>query len=339
MGKKAILVVFGVLCILGGFWGMRFVFLGPAVEVVRPVWGPAVLGVYAPGHVEPERMIPISSRISGKIKAFYKEEGDEVDKGETLFALEDEELQSALKQTEAKEALMEVTYGRLKALRAGSVVSQSALDEALANWETAKAAVGAARAQLALAKITSDQPGRVIQRDGEVGQTVSPSQVVFWVSCCGQYRVIADVDEEEVPALIPGLPVVIRADAFPGQIFKGKVLSITPKGDQTTRSFRVKIDLEPGAPLLIGMTVEVNIILKETKRALLVPAEAVQDRFVWMVSEGRLVKRAVEVGILGEEKVEILKGIEEGDVIVRTAERGFLEGQRVRSVFKEGAAR
>ena len=57
--------------------------------------------------------------------------------------------------------------------------------------------------------------------------------------------------------------MLIRADAFAGKVFHGRVQSITPMGDAVARSYRVRIELAEDTPLLIGMTAETNIIIAE----------------------------------------------------------------------------
>src|SRR5690606_24661917 len=141
-------------------------------------------------------------------------------------------------------------------------------------WEAARAASEKAAAAVSFMKLIAPEAGRIIRRDGESGQLIPANQPVFWLSCCAPLRVSAEVDEEDIARVQPGQKVLIRADAFPGKTYEGKVQSITPKGDPVTRTYRVRIALVEETPLLIGMTAETNIILRENEHALLIPASA-----------------------------------------------------------------
>ena len=168
--------------------------------------------------------------------------------------------------------------------------------------------------------------GKIIRRDGEIGQMIAPDKPLFWMSCCAPLRVSAEVDEEDIAQVRPGQEVLIRADAFPGQIFHGTVQSITPKGDPVARTYRVRISLPADTPLMIGMTAETNIVLRKADNALLVPAGAVQQDTVWRVDRGKLENGRSRWAPRTRREVEILSGLGDGDRIVAHPTPG-LEGR------------
>jgi len=147
-------------------------------------------------------------------------------------------------------------------------------------------------------------------------------------------RISSEVDEEDVALVQPGQKVLIRADAFPGQIFNGRVLSITPKGDPIARSYRVRVGLDGTTPLLVGMTAETNIITRETKNALLVPAGALSSGKVWRVSDGRLQQQDVTIGAKGTDQIEITRGLSDSDEIVLAPDTTLKAGAAVRTRLK-----
>jgi RND family efflux transporter MFP subunit len=143
-------------------------------------------------------------------------------------------------------------------------------------------------------------------------------------------RISTEVDEEDIGQVRPGQLVLIRADAFPGQIFHGEVQAVTPKGDPVARSYRVRISLPDDTPLMIGMTTETNIVLRQSEDALLIPAGAVQHDTAWVVEDGRLAPRRVVLGAKGATEVEITGGLGEGDWIVAQPAASLKAGQQVR---------
>lgn len=318
----ALLLVIGL-----GWWGRSW--LWPEVEVVHPTRGPAVQAVYATGTVEATVMLPIAPRVGARLVELSVDEGEQVEKGQVLARLEDEDVQNALKQLQAREALARKTLERYSALVKRDNLSKQAYDQARSDYDAAKAAVAKGQAEANYMKLLAPADGRILKRDGEVGQVISPNQAVFWLSCCAPLRITAEVDEEDIPSVTPGQKVLIRADAFPGKIFHGAVQAITPMGDPVSRSYRVRIAFTEKTPLQIGMTAETNIILSERQNALLVPTSAISQERVWLVRDGRLVKQAVTAGARGAEKVEILSGIAEQDLVVRAPDATMQDGQNV----------
>lgn len=328
--SKPLLVILLVVCLLAGGGAAISWLGGDSVEVIHPHRGLAVQAVYATGTVEPSVMLPIAPRISARLISLQVDEGDTVKKEQLLARMEDEDLRQKLREAQAHEAFTKYEYERMQTLLKQNVISKTEHDRARAEWETAAAAVAGAAAESDFMKLVAPADGRIIRRDGEVGQLIPANQPVFWLSCCTPLRISAEVDEEDIALVQPGQKVLIRADAFPEQTYEGVVQSITPKGDPVSRSYRVRIGFSEETPLMIGMTAETNIIIRETPQALLLPSGAVMQGNVWLVEENRLVKRKVSIGAKGIKKTEILSGIEADDVIVLKPEAELEEGLKIR---------
>lgn len=299
------------------------------VEAIKPVRGPAVQAVYATGTVEATVMMPIAPRSSARLMELNADEGSRVTKDQVLAQLEDEDLRQSLAEAQAREAFAEGEYQRNAKLTKGGYAAREAYERAKADWEAAKAATEAARARLSYLQLLAPADGTVIRRDGEVGELIPANQAVFWLSCCAPLRISTEVDEEDIALVEPGQKVLIRADAFPDQVFDGTVESITPKGDPVARSYRVRVTFTGEVPLMIGMTAETNIVVREAESALLVPSPAVTQGYVWLVEGKRLVRRPVTVGARGESETEILEGVTETDTIVKEPTGAEKEHQRV----------
>ena len=151
------------------------------------------------------------------------------------------------------------------------------------------------------------------------------------MTCCSELRISAEVDEEDIARVQPGQNVLIRADAFPDQVFHGQVQSITPKGDAIARSYRVRIGLTEKTPLMIGMSAETNIIIRETEEALLAPSSAVVQGKLWLVENETLAQRDIVIGAKGLRQTEIINGVSESDLIVLNPTPNLAPGQKVRA--------
>jgi multidrug efflux system membrane fusion protein len=304
----------------------------PAVIVVHPRRGPAVQSVYATGTVEPTVMVPISARSAARLVELAADEGSVVAKGQVLAKLENDDLRRAIEMAEAEERYAKAEFDRLGVLAGRQVVARTAYDRAKADWEKARAAAAQAAALAGYLQLVAPADGTIIRRDGEIGQMIGANQTVFWLSCCAPLRISAEVDEEDIAQVRPGQEVLIRGDAYPGRLFHGKVQAVTPKGDPVARSYRVRISLTADTPLMIGMTTETNIVLRQSEHALLLPAGAVQQDKVWRVENGRLHPNNVTVGAKGVTEIEILEGVGDDDWIVTAPSPSLQAGQHIRPI-------
>ncbi|MCW5747860.1 MAG: efflux RND transporter periplasmic adaptor subunit [Alphaproteobacteria bacterium] len=321
------------------YGGAAWHFAGPpAVVAAHPVRGPAVQAVYGPGVVEAEVMLPIGPKvIRGRLAALKVDEGERVREGQVLAELDSREQAASVAEWEARVTYAEAQFRRADELYRNGTGTQAALDQARNEAATARAALDRARRQLADMVLTAPADGTIIRRDGEIGQLLRPGDTLFWMACCAGLRISAEIDEEDISQVRPGLKVLIRADAFANRVFEGTVADVTPKGDPVARSFRVRVRLPADSPLMIGMTADCNIIIEERKDALLVPATAVVDGKVWVVQDGVLAERAVTVGVGGERLVEVRTGLSDGDFVVQQPVSGLRPGRAARIVRPGGS--
>jgi RND family efflux transporter MFP subunit len=299
------------------------------VELTAPSRGPAVDAVYATGQVEPTLEIRIAPRVAGRLLALTVDEGDTVRAGQLLARLEDQDLRASVAELEAKIRYAQAQYDRNRTLRASGLIAQDPVDRSRSELEASEATLRRAREQLGFMRLVAPAAGRVIRREGEVGEFVPVNQVIFHIAGKAPLRINADVDEEDVPRVQRGQQVLVRTEAFPDRVFDGRVEEITPRGDPVSRSYRVRIALPGDPPLRIGMTAETNIVIAQRDGALLVPTGAVIDDAVWIVSGDRARRRAVRVGVRGPERVEILGGLADEDRIIASPPATLREGAKV----------
>jgi len=308
------------------------------VETVRAMRGPAIDAVYATGIVEPSVAVPIAPRVAGRLVALKVDEGARVRRGQVLAQLENADLQHASAELEARARYARQALERASTLLQRGLGTAADRDKALADSQAADAAAARSREELAYMTLAAPADGTIIRRDGEIGQFIPVNQPIFQMATDAPLRISADVDEEDIAQVAVGQSVVIHADAFPGKVFDGNVAEITPKGDPTTRSYRVRIRFEADAPLRVGMTTESNIIVAHRDDALLLPPSALVEGRVWVVRAGRLQRVAVRAGISGDHGVEILSGLDAGAEVVAQPTDALREGQAVRARPRAAAA-
>lgn len=334
MNKKWIVtVLIGVTTVAGGTWAWKERPVeAPTATVAK---GPAIDAVYAAGSIEPSVTQPIASKVMGRLTEVLVEEGTIVKKGQVLARMEAGDLQSAVDEAQARLRLAQAQYQRAQELVRQQFVAPVELDRTRADLEAAQAAVRRTQTLRDVLTLVAPADGTILKRDAEVGQVVTAGQAFMTMSCCAPLRATVDVDEEDIAKIYKGQKVALRADARPGKPLSGVVKDITPKGDPISRSYRVRIQLDKTDGLLPGMTVEANLIVTERANALLVPSTAVvadgKGHKVWLLDDGKARAQAVQVGIAGSSKTEILSGLKDGQTVVSTPSPDVREGRRIRA--------
>ncbi len=325
--KKTIAVVLALVVAAAGY---GFFGRGEAVGVALPERGPAVDSIYATGTVEPVTWAQVSSLVPGRIAEVRAQDGDTVKEGDILARLDDREAEANVRQLEVREQFWQEELARQRALESRGVASRASYERTQSEYLQAKAATAAARQRLEDLVLRAPIAGTVLRRDGEVGETADRKQVLFSIGQPKPMRITADVDEEDVVRLAVGQKVLVKADAFPDRPLAGTVAVITPKGDPVNKSFRVRVALPEDTPLLVGMTVEINVVARETADALLIPAGAVRAGHVFVVAGGRAKRVPVKLGIRGATKVEIAEGLATDARVIVDPPVGLADGASVR---------
>ncbi|MCA3415367.1 MAG: efflux RND transporter periplasmic adaptor subunit [Roseomonas sp.] len=328
MRARIIIPIVLLLLGLAGAWVWRG--LPPAVAVASATLGPAVKAVYATGNVEPVHWARVGPAVRARITAVLVEEGARVEAGQPMAQLDDREAQHRAEEAEARARFAQEDLTRVRTLVARDVASRASLDRAEAEARAVRAVAEATQRRLDDYIVRAPTAGLVLRRDAEVGEVVDTPAALFWIGEPRPLRVTAEVDEEDIAQIREGQRALLRADAFAGQVLNATVAQITPKGDATRKAYRVRLALPDDTPLMIGMTVEANIVLRETNAAVLIPPAALRGDHVFLVQGEVARRRQVTVGVQGPRAVEIRQGIAAGDIVVLDPPQSLKDGQAIR---------
>jgi len=196
--------------------------------------------------------------------------------------------------------------------------------QAQAQLALARAATVAAKARLAQTAVLAPADARVLTRDVEPGQIVQPGKALMSLALNGPTQLSAQVDERFLDQLQPGQKAAVVADAFTGQHFTARVLTIAPAVDAQRGAIEVKFALDQDAPTFLreDMTLSVEVETARRERALVLPLVAVRAQTsdsavtVLVVKDGRAQSRSVRLGLRTLEAAEVLDGLSEGEVVV-----------------------
>ncbi len=327
--RTAMLVLVAALVGLLVWWRLG---RGLEITTVAPTRGTAVEIVYATGAVEPVRWAKVASLIRDRIVDLCYCEGKSVAKGDVLVRLDDREPRAQLQELKAREEFSKREMARVTDLLGRGVATTQAFERISMDLRQVQALISLQLEKLDDYTIASPMDGVVLRRDGEIGEIAEPGQILFRVGVPKPLQVVAEVNEEDIPRVAVGQTVLLRTDAFVGRRLEGKVHEITPMGDAVAKTYRIRISLPDDTPLHVGMSVEANVIAREKKDALLVPADALQGQQVLVLDGNRVRRRQVEIGIRGTRSVEVLSGLGEADRIASPAPANVPDGSRVRAI-------
>jgi len=329
---KRLLLPVVVLAALAGGW-LWWTGRAPEVTVATPVRGSAAEVVYATAVVEPDNWAKVTSVIRERITELCDCEGDQIKKGDVLAVLDSGDANATLTELEARQKLAQAERERAFELLQRRVVSQQIYDRAQSQLIQINALLAAQRERLRDYSILAPMDGVVLRQDGSVGEVVAPGEILFWIGQPTPLQLVAEVNEEDIPKVAKEQIAYIRADAFPDRDLQAIVQRITPKGDPVLKNYRVYLALPEETPLRIGMTVELNIVVREVEDTLLVPVAAFDGSTVQVVDGSQtLTTKTVETGITGTRMVEVLEGLKEGDLVVSPYRDQLAAGQKVRVI-------
>ncbi len=301
-----------------------------SVEVRR---GTAAEIVYATGVVEPVRWAKVMSLQRKRIVDLCDCEGKTVQAGDVLARLDDSQERAALAEFVARRDRLAGDVARIQGLVKLNATPQTTLDQTTTQLREYEARIDAQKERIDDLVLRAPMSGTVLRQDGEVGEIAGTgaNDVMFWVGQPKPLRIVSDVNEEDVPRVRQGQKVLLRAEGFRNRELLANVGEITPKGDPATKTFRVYLNLSDNTPLMIGMSVEANIVTQEKQNVLLLPTESLREGAVFVIVGGLLHKRKVTTGLRGARMIEILDGVKEGELVATPAKASWSEGTRVRT--------
>jgi HlyD family secretion protein len=240
-------------------------------------------------------------------------------------------------QTAHVVATANVEAARLQLAATTEGGSQTALSSA--SIAVATAQVERAKAQLARTRITSPVAGVVLARHVEPGDSVVTGSELFELARTGATRLVIEPDERNLARLALGQPALASAEAFPDQPFAAEVLYIAPSVDAQRGTIEVQLAVaEPPAFLRPHMTISVEVEVGEHADTLVIPRRAVRGLagaapHVLVIESGRVGELPIELGIRGDEQVEVLGGLPDDAWVILDETTPLALGDRVRPRF------
>jgi RND family efflux transporter MFP subunit len=288
------------------------------------------------GTVSPWKTANIAPDAAGRIGKIYKKQGDRVKKGDLLAELDTTTLRLQLKQTQAalevanaafKDAKLNVS--RLEKLREKNAISQMQLEKAQLGLESAATQQKSAEANLNVVKHTLNNSimkapfdGIITSKNIEEGDMINPMMGmganVLTLMDLSRVKVVLDIPSEDIEKIKIDQSCQIKVTGLGEYVFNGEVYSKNWAADPISKTFKVEVKIEnPDINIKAGVFAEVMIQIFHKTDVMTLPLSAlVDDQYVVLFEEGRARTVTVEAGNKNNQKVEIIKGLNVGQLVV-----------------------
>ncbi|PWJ59474.1 RND family efflux transporter MFP subunit [Dyadobacter jejuensis] len=283
------------------------------------------------GSFEPNREVAIGSETAGKVIKVNVEEGSRIGAGGLIAQLDNELLQVQLRSAQANYDIAVNTLNRYE--QAVSGITQLQLDRAKTDILTSKGQIDLLKKQISQYRITAPFGGIVTTRNFDLGAIVSPGMAMATLTDNSALKLVVNVPENSLSQFKNGQRINVTTDVFPGEVFQGKVDLIASKADNA-HNFTVKILVpNPKYALKAGMYGTISLNNAVANQALTIPRAALFGTTlkpqVYVIDQGVARLRDIELGTGNETRIQVLKGLQEGDVVVSGGLVNLSEGVRV----------
>lgn len=288
-------------------------------------------GITAVGSLRSDESVTLRPEVAGRISAIQFREGERVSKGAPLVLFDTSVSEAEAQQARANLTLAKQKYNRAIDLEKKGFVSGQARDEAENNLKVAEASLSLAEAKLAKLTIRAPFSGIIGLRSVSVGDYVKEGADMVNLESIDPLKVDFRVPEIYLTQLSVGQTMQLTLDAIPGKTYEGKVFAINPLIDTAGRSVVIRAQVKnQGAALRPGMFARVRLFTRDVQEALVVPEQAIvpqgEEWFVYRIVDGKAQRAKVDVGQRRDGKAEILKGLQDGDMVITAGQLKIREG-------------
>ena len=304
---------------------------------------PIVEEVEALGTLRANESVDLTSTVTELVTDVLFQDGQRVSKGDVLVKMDaaEEEAELVEEQSLLEEAKRQVD--RIAPLAAKGAASESILDERRREVETANARIKAIRSRISKRQITAPFDGVVGLRNVSTGALAQPGTLMTTIDDDRVMKLDFSVPSVFLSVLEPGAKILAQTKAYPAETFEGTLVRVDSRIDPITRAVLVRALIEnPDRRLKPGLLMRV-VLQKKPRETLVIPEEAVvpsgSQYHVLVVQDtenGQTVaKKKVELGVRRQGEVEVLSGVEPGDLVVTHGTMRAIPGKAVSVTAEE----
>ncbi len=358
MTKRMVIMLIAVAIVFGGIFGFQafkasmikkfMTAMGSPPQTVSAVkvgfseWQPKLEAI---GSLRAVLGADLSLEVAGVVDTITFNSGDDIEQGKLLLKLRADDDVAKLESLRAVAQLNEIIYERDQKQFKMQAVSQATLDTDAANLKNAKAQVAQQQAILDKKFLRAPFDGHLGIRAVDLGQYLSAGTTIVTLQALDPIFVDFFVPQQSVDQVRLGQTITVKVDAFRGQTFTGEISALNPKVDSGSRNVQIRATLKnPDHKLLPGMYATVDIAAGAPQSYITLPQTAISFNpygdTVYVVDSKaadangkppQLIARQtfVTTGPTRGDQVAVLKGIDEGDLIVTAGQIKLHNGSTI----------
>ncbi len=345
---RKIIVLFIVALIVGSLLFWRATHGQKAeIKIVEVKRETIIKSISASGKVASQEEVELKFQTSGQLVWVGVKEGDRVKAWQAITQLDTRELQKTFekslrdysKQRNDFEEMYRVTYREQTPQSAFTDTVRRILEKN--QWDLEKAVIDVELKDIAVKFSTLVTPisGIVTRVDVPVtGVNITPATSAIKIANPEKMIFKANIDEADIAGIIPGLLTKIVLDTYPEKVIEAKIdkvgfSSVITSGGGTAFPVEITLPKNDNLQFKLGMNGDTEIILDKKDQVLTLPAESVSKQeenwFVWLVKNGRAKRQQVTLGLITDENVEIISGLNENDKVIKSATLFVKDDQKI----------
>tara|TARA_R110002126_G_C10449140_1_gene499504 strand:+ start:261 stop:1307 length:1047 start_codon:yes stop_codon:yes gene_type:complete len=287
--------------------------------------------------LEAEQEALIVAKVRGIINEVLVEEGDFVKAGQVIAKIEDDQYRIEAERAKSNMDRLYNDFKRSKELYDKQVISVEEYQNKQFEYEAQKSAYELAKLNHENTSIKSPISGVISERLIRKGNMIGTDQNVYRVTDFDPLQAILYVPEHEMAKINKNQPAEIKVDALPGKSFKAHVERISPIVDPATGTFKVTVIIdEKSDKLKPGMFGRVKIVYDTRLSTKMIPKAAVmsedETQTVFIVRDSLAYKKIIKTGYVNGRNIEVLEGLEDGEVVVTTGQGSLKDSAKVNVV-------
>jgi len=309
----------------------------PMVAVQKATVAPISRTLELTGTATPTRQARLASPGEGPVHPCRVREGDLIKRGECLLTIGRSgaavaQVAAAVESVKEQEAEL----NRVKILVQSGAIPGSQLDTAKAKYEGARALLAKARESAGDYSVKAPWDGiisKILVKDGDF---VAPRTPLVEMYDPNSLVIRLAVPEAQSTLVLKGMPVKVQLDAYPGKTFEGKVSLVYPELDTRMRTRTAEVKLDYPVALIPGMFARLKLALQTEVESVVVPGDAVLvlpggEKVAFILKNGKAHRRVVQTGMEAEGRVQILSGIQPGEIVVTAGNEKLKDGMEVKA--------
>ncbi|MFN5237945.1 MAG: efflux RND transporter periplasmic adaptor subunit [Bacteroidota bacterium] len=285
----------------------------------------------------------LSFKTGGIIRRIYADEGDQVRAGQLLAELDKTEIDAQVQQAKEGLAKAERDLGRVQGLYRDSSATLELLQNATTARDVAAETVRIAAFNQKFSEIRAGKSGKIIKKLSNEGELTGPGMPVLVLFETGpdDWVVRVAVSDRDWARLSAGTPARITLDAWPGEVFSGKVTELAPSADPANGLYQVEFSIQArGKRLAPGLFATLEVAPPKNIQQPAIPIEAIVEgdgsaAYVYVLNPDSVTVRKVPVVIdrLEKEQAIIASGLNNIDAVITSGTPYLTEKKKVK-VFR-----